>query len=162
MPKRAERALGVDVVADDAVVAAIGCVTPPAIGVDFDVGGVPAVWVVRGQGRNVLEDGEGAALGVEAVGGECVGLLVDNVRDIAERAEAYVPGARLARRRSQHRWVVGRELAGAGVEAELAGLVVGADVRHKDKALVLGQQDGVCPGAGVDALDEVADGSVVV
>ena len=129
---------------------------------DFDVGGVSAFGIVRGQGRNVLENGEGAALGVEAVGGDCVALLVDDVRDVAERAEAYMPGARLSFRWSQYGRIVGRELAGAGVEAELAGLVVGIDVGHKDKALVLGQQDGVCLGTGVDALDEVADGSVVV
>ena len=73
-----------------------------------------------------------------------------------------MPGAGLAFRWSQHGRVVGRELAGAGVEAELAGLVVGIDVGDKDKALALGQQDGVCLGAGVDALDEFADGSVVV
>ena len=96
MPKRAERAVGVDVIADDAVVAAIGCVAPLAVGMDFDVGGVSAFGIVRGQGRNVLENGEGAALGVEAVGGDCVALLVDDVRDVAEWAEADVPGARLS------------------------------------------------------------------
>ena len=128
---------------------------------DFDVRGVSAFGVVRGQGRNVLENGEGAAFGVEAVGGDRVALLVDDVRDVAERTEAYMPGAGVALRRSQYGRVVGRELAGAGVKAELAGLVVGADVRHKDRALVLGQQDGVSLGARVDALDEIADGSVV-